>query len=262
MNEVINLARWRFYLLRRQKLVLGALVLGCVGLILAFAVASASYMWPEKVYWDFALGLFFVCIIFLGIFEASSLFADERQRRTLHLLLASGISRRSWVWGNFLGLMATCLMLLLVWGGLGLCASWALPQTQIIDNTLLFQAQLVLALETMVVFSMAMAFSFYLRSVLALILSVTLTIFLHSQISLISVLTDSQTGAFNKPMLQPILQWLVPLLPPLEWFDLRVMVGYASSVSWLQILLLAIMALFWTIFWIELGLWKFHKTDL
>lgn len=77
---------------------------------------------------------------------------------------------------------------------------------------------------------MAMAFSnFFIRICLALILSATLTVFLHSQVSLMSILTDTQTGAFNKPMLQPVLQWVVPLLPPLEWFDLRVLVGYQAT---------------------------------
>lgn len=129
MSEILALARLEIYLLRRQKLVLGALILGCAGLFLAFAVASASYMWPEKFIRISPLGCFCVHHV-SGNFEASSMFADERQRRTLHLLLASGISKRSWIWGNFFGLLATSIALLALWSALAFCISFVLPDTQ------------------------------------------------------------------------------------------------------------------------------------
>lgn len=256
-----HLAKWRFFLLRRQRLILGSTLFGLLALFVCYAVASSSYLLPQKIYWDFVLGFCFVALSFLSIYAASTLFGDERQRRTLHLLLASGVSRRAWLWGNFCGIFAAHIALLAVWTLVAGLFALLVP-TDGLGLAIIAQAQLALVLELLIVTAMAMAFSFFLRPMLAMVLSLVLVLFLHSQVSLLTVLGDSQTGAFNSPLLLPILQWIVPMLPPLEWYDLRILVGYESSFSWSKIAGLAGMAIAWAVFWIEIGLLKFRKTDL
>lgn len=261
LGTVWQISKWRFFLLRRQKLILGSTVFGLVSLFVCFAVASSSFLLPQKVYWDFVLGFCFVALSFLSIFAGSTLLGDERQRRTLHLLLASGVSRRAWLWGNFCGIFAAHAALLLVWTVVACLFAAFLPSGDL-SAALIVQAQVVFVFELLIVTAMAMAFSFFLRPILAMVFVLVLVLFLHSQVSLLAVLGDNQTGAFNSPLLLPVLQWIVPLLPPLEWYDLRILVGYESTFPWGKVAGLVGMAIAWAVFWIEAGLLKFRKTDL
>jgi ABC-type transport system involved in multi-copper enzyme maturation permease subunit len=264
-DRVFKIAKWRFFLLRRQKLIFGSMLFGLLAMFFCFAVASSSYLLPKKVYWDFVLGFCFVAITFLSVYTASSLLGDERQRRTIHLLLASGVSRRSWLWGNYIGIIAAKVVLLMIWMIFASLFSMLLPAMEMESGfslALIAQAQFALVLELLIVVAMSLSFSFFLRPALAMILSLVLVLFLHSQLSLLTVLGDGQTGAFNSPLLLPTLQWIVPLLPPLEWYDLRVLVGYEAVFSWSKLCVLWAMAIAWAIFWIEAGLLKFRKTDL
>jgi ABC-type transport system involved in multi-copper enzyme maturation permease subunit len=262
-NSVFEIAKWRFFLLRRQRLFLGAMLLGFFAIFICYAVASSSFLHPDKIYWDFVLGFSFVATMFLSVYTSSNLFGDERQRRTLHLILASGISRRDWLVGNFIGIYLVHAALVGIWTVAAAILSFAISvEGPGIDGAIIMQAQLALAFELFIVTSMALCFAFYLRPALALILCLVLVLFLHSQISLLSVLGDAQTGAYNNAMLQPLLQWVVPFFPALEWYDLRLLVGYENRIELKTILTLALMALGWTLFWIELGFLKFRKKDL
>jgi ABC-type transport system involved in multi-copper enzyme maturation permease subunit len=260
---VWELARWRFFLLRKQKIFLTALVLGVLALLLSLAVASSSYLVPAKIYWDFVLGFVFVASAFLAIYASAGLFHDEKQRRTMHLMLASGISRRTWAWGNYLGVLSAHVALVLLWSLLAALFTALLPDAGEPSYALIVtQAQGALVLELFILTGMGFCFSFFLRPVLALVATLALALFLHSQISLLAVLADPQTGAFNTPVMQPILQWLVPLLPPLEWYDLRLLVGYEADAEWALLTKLGAMALAWMVFWVELGVLRFRKIDL
>lgn len=262
MTDIGHLARWRFFLLRRQRLVLAVAALGLAGILVCWAVATATYLAPAKVFWDFSLGLQFVLLSLLAVLLSANLYADERQRRTLHLLLAAGISRRAWLVGNLLGIVAVLQVLLIFWTTFSWLMALLLPQSPDLGMGIVLQAQLALSLEIFIIVGMCAAFSFFLRPTIALLAALSLIIFLHSQISLLSVLADAQTGAFNQPLLQPLLQWLVPWLPPLEWYDLRTLVGYSPPLPALRMATLALMALGWSTFWVEVGHWKFRRIDL
>ncbi|HVJ64544.1 MAG TPA: ABC transporter permease subunit [Bdellovibrionota bacterium] len=263
IKVVFELARWRFFLLRKQKIFLTAMVLGVLALLLSLAVASSSYLVPVKIYWDFVLGFVFVAASFLAVYASTGLFSDEKQRRTLHLLLAAGITRRAWVWGNYFGVLAAHIALVLLWSLLAGAFAWFLPDANEAPLlAIVSQAQGAFVMELFILAAMGFCFSFFLRPVLALIATLALTLFLHSQISLLTVLADQQTGAFNTPVLQPILQWIVPFLPPLEWYDLRLLVGYESSTDITLLVKLSLMALAWMVFWVELGVLRFRKIDL
>lgn len=262
MNEVLKLARWRVRLFLKQKMVLAAAVFGLVGFVLSFFVASSSYLYPIKIYWDFALGLSFALSVLLAVVMSTQFVSEERQRRTCHLILASGISRRSWLLGNSLGVIFALLILVGVWSILSLFVSYLLPADPGFQVAGVLKAQMALSFELVVVVSMGVFLSIFLRPLLALILCLSLVFFLHSQISLLNVLLDPQTGAFNNPLLLPFVQFLLPFLPPLEWYDLRIHVGYPVDFSWGRLGLLGIMSLAWSAFFLEMGLLKFQKIDL
>jgi hypothetical protein len=50
--------------------------------------------------------------------------------------------------------------------------------------------------------------------------------------------------------------------PPLEWFDLRVFVGYQESAGFSTLGTLALLALLWSSLLAAWGYWKFRRIDL
>ena len=261
MTKVFRLALWRFSLLRRQKIFSYTLAFTLAALVFAQLVASSSFIDPQKVFWDFSLGIIFLVSSILTIHLSTFLYSDEHQRRTMHLVLASGMHRRQWVWGNVLGLyffsvsiVVLCTLFALLWNTLFYSASSL--------NWLLAKAQLALIFELSIVATMSFFFSVFLRPLIAFFLALALVFFLHSQVSLVATLLDPQTSRFNNPVLMPIFQWIVPLLPPLEWFDLRILIGHEAGFSWSKLGVLFVHALGWTCLFLELSFQVFKRKDI
>jgi ABC-type transport system involved in multi-copper enzyme maturation permease subunit len=255
-----ELACHRLRLLTRQKVFwLGAVVSVAI-VLLSYLLAQISFVKPEKIFWDFSLGAAFLLQVFLALFLASFLFAEEREKRTLHWVLSLKVSRGDWIAGNFLGLGFALSLLHLLASFLIFGVGFFFPEKP--DLLLAAQSLFLSLLESWVILSLALFVSFWVRSILALSFTAILVFFLHSQDSLRRILTDPVSGRFTDNRGLEILLYLTRLFPPLQWFDLRDLVGYKEALPLLSFVGLCATALVWTFVYGLLSKWKFERLDL
>jgi len=258
--QILSLARLRFFLILRQRLGWASLLVGIFLVFVGFLTADVSYVSPSRIFWDFALGFSFVLQMGLALYLGSQLFADEKQRRTLHLLLSSGLSRSSWILGNALGLWLALIAIDLVW--FGFSVGVAFLNFGVHDITLQLQVKILQALEILIVIPLALFCSLWVRPLLALVLSLAICLLVHSVDSLQRIFTDPQSGRFMQEHFVSIVIWASKLLPPLDWFNVKDYVGYESQVAWSLVGLLLLVSLVWA-FVLSVASWlRFERMDL
>jgi ABC-type transport system involved in multi-copper enzyme maturation permease subunit len=124
------------------------------------------------------------------------------------------------------------------------------------------QAIFLLIVEVLVVVFFSMLLSFLLRPLLALAVSASLVIFLHSQESLERIFTDPNVGRFvDKAMASYVLE-IAKVLPPLHWLDLKSFVGYENSLPWTQVMQLGVIGFLWAGLFVLAGHLRFERMDL
>ncbi|MEO5667281.1 MAG: ABC transporter permease subunit [Bdellovibrionota bacterium] len=258
MNTTLVFLRLR--LLLRQKIGWLSLLAGLFFILVGYTTATISFVSPAKIFWDFALGLSFVLVHLLGLYLAAQLFHDEKERRTLHLVLVSGVSRSRWLVANILGIFLGLMVIEAAWFGMteimgvGLLESWG--------GWIVVQAKLLQAMSLLIVLSYTALFSLMLRPLLALILSLSLTVFLYSMSSIERVFSDELSGAFvNSTWALSVIK-IAKFLPPLEWFDLKMFVGYHDQIAWSTVGLTMLLGLAWSALLLGLASWRFSRLDL
>lgn len=260
LRNLFQILRIRFWLMIRQKLGWMSFLVG-IGLVLMSVVtARVSFVKPEKIFWDFSLGVIFLLQTGLAVYLGSQIYPDEKNRRTLHLLLSAGVSRGAWVWGNVLGLWTALSAILAFW-----FVSMALTSLFVFGQfpwMMAFQTVLLMGLETLVLLAMGVLVSFIVRPLLALTATAALTALLHSLSQLQRVFTDPQVGVYIEEGLAKYFLFAARFLPPLEWFDLKPFVGFDAALPWATVLPLALVALLWAFVLNFAATLKFERMDL
>jgi ABC-type transport system involved in multi-copper enzyme maturation permease subunit len=260
MKAIVSLAWLRGHLILRQRLGWASLLVGLALVFVGAITANVSYLQPVRIFWDFALAASFVLQVALALYLSSQLFADEKQRRTLHLLLTAGLSRWQWLLGNVLGIWLALVGIDLLWFAFSCLVAWF----NFGSHTMLVQAQVKIfqALELLVLIPLGMMISLWVRPLLALTLSLSLAALLHSIDSLQRVFTDPEAGRWVQAQAASIVLWGTRLLPPLHWFDVKMMVGYEPSVPWTLMGAALLMALAWAAL-LSVAAWlRFERMDL
>jgi ABC-type transport system involved in multi-copper enzyme maturation permease subunit len=260
LKMIFELAWLRVRLLLRQKLGWLSIGVGVALVFLSLVTAQVSWVNPQKIFWDFSLAVIFVLQISLAVFLGTQLFHDEKNRRTLHLLLSSGVSRTSWAIGNGLGIFAGLSAMAILWFVVTLITDSLAFEG--LSLTMPLQTVLLLIVEVLVVVFFSMLLSFLLRPLLALAVSSSLVIFLHSLESLERIFTDPNVGRFvDKAMASYVLE-IAKVLPPLHWLDLKSFVGYEASLPWIQVGQLGIMGVLWAGLCVLAASLRFERMDL
>jgi len=250
----------RLKIMLRQRFAWLCFGIGLILILIGYATASVSYVSPHKLYYNFALAISFVALHLLAIYQGAQLFHDEKDRRTLQLLLVSGVSRARWVVGNVLGLCLAFVVIDMLWliltslmGGLAF-GVWGSP--------ILLQVKILQSFSLLIVISLTFLLTLLFRTVLALSLSAVLTAFLYSVSSIENLFRDSQSSHLMDGDWALKVIKLAKLLPPLEWFDLKSFVGYESSVSWIMVLGVAALGAAWAALLTAFAVMRFEKMDL
>jgi len=256
----VRLVSLRFKLLLRQKIGWVSLLAGVALILMGYSTANVSFVSPAKIFWDFSLGLSFALVHILGIYLAGQLFHDEKDRRTLHLVLVGGVSRVRWLIGNTLGIWLGLLAIDGVW----FVTTWLVSWTSFswLGSPLLIQVKILQALSLLVVISFTALFSLLLRPLLALFLSASLAIFLYSVSSIERIFSDTSSAPLVDASWALSVLKVAKFLPPLEWFDLKMFVGYESSVAWGPMFLTSILGIAWSALLLGLASWRFSRLDL
>ncbi|MBS1982780.1 MAG: ABC transporter permease subunit [Bdellovibrionales bacterium] len=259
-ESLVQVARLRFSLLWRQRLGWASLVAGILAALISLLFARVSYLKPQKIFWDFVLGASFVLQSLLMSYLASHAVADERNRRTLPLLIASGIPRGAWMLGQLLGLWLGVVALGFVW----FVVAWVAGALGLGDpiSLLPFESQWIVSMEMLVLAAAAALLSLFIRPVLAFTATLVLEAFLHSVGAIERIFTDPQTKRYIDDFGVRSVLKLSQFLPPLEWFDLRVLVGYRPYVSFGVMLELSLLAGLWFLLLSLAALRRFDRMDL
>lgn len=259
-SSFFALAYLRFWLLLRQKLGLISIAAGIGLLAMSLFTARVSFVNPEKIFWDFALAVMFVLQMALAVYLGTQTFGDERNRRTLHLVLSAGISRGSWIVANVFGLWLALTLMLAFWFVLSLATSWLVFGSAPFHMSL--QVVILTAAEVMVVLFMGVLCSLVVRPLLALAAGASLVMALHSVSTLEGILADPNIGRFVDQGGAQILLKVTRLLPPLEWFDLKPFVGYQDSISWMLVGSTLLLGILWSFVLALIAILKFDRMDL
>lgn len=261
VKNILALILIRVRLLLRQKLGWISVIVGCGLVLLSLLISEVSFINPQKIFWDFSLGVIFILQLALAIFLGSQLYHEERGRRTLHLILSAGVSRFEWLLGNGLGIWISLTLMNVLWFGLTLLSS----KLMFVEGglaTLAAQAMVLLGVEVLIVVFMSMLFSLFVRQMLALSLSAILVLLLHSMSSVQRIFSDPQVGRFVDDNGVSLVLWLARLLPPLEWLDLKSLVGYENSVSTALVAQMICVGALWSLLLLCLSWLRFEKLDL
>jgi ABC-type Na+ efflux pump permease subunit len=260
MFSTIQILLLRLKLLVRQKLGLVAAVTGVLAVVLSHMFSQASFLSPARIFWDFCLGSFFVLQSALTLYLSTQLLAEERNRRTLHLLLASGVPRYAWLVGNTLSIWVLSAGMGFLWLGVALLSAKLLFTA--VPVIIVLQAQLALAAELLLVTFLGVLLSLIVRPVLALGTAASLFLFLHSVGSIERIFSDAESGHLIDTAGITTMLKLARFLPPLEWFDLRVFVSYQDSVSWSLVGGLVLMGVLWAALLAVASILTFERMDL
>ena len=260
LSRLFQIAKIRVVLLLKQRLGWVSLVLGLGIVVFSAVLAGVSYVNPAKIFWDFSLAASFLLQGGLALFVGTQLFHDEKQRRTLHLLLSHGLSRREWLLGNALGVWISLVTMDVIWF-LGTCAvGWLSFGTH--GDLLILQCKLLQQVEVLVLLSFSMLFSLWMRPLVALFGALALTAFSHSADSIRRIFSDQISGRFVSQAGVRLVLWVEKFMPPLDWFNLRDLVGYESAISNTSLGLIVLVGLMWSAFFFALSLLSFEKFDL
>jgi len=261
LESILTIAVFRTRLLLRQKLGWLSLLIGVGVIMLSQVMAQASFINPLKIFWDFALGANFLIQVVLAIYLSSQLLKDESTNRSLHLLLSSGLSRLSWFLGNGLGIFITLCFMNFSWLVFSFLSSrlffesWGNPMIQL-------QCQWLVMMEILIVIFLTFLLSLIVRPLIALVAAFSSLALLHSLDSLQRIFTDPESGRHTQEYGLRSVIWLVRLLPPLDWFDLRSFVGYRDAFATSFIFQMSLISLLWTFLIVVVAKYRFDRMDL
>lgn len=259
-ESCLRLVALRVKLLLRQKLGWASAGLGGLLIVASLLFAQASFLNPHRIFWDFSLGASFATISLLALYLGTQVVAEEQGRRTLHLLLASGVPRAAWWLGTGLGLWIALVVMLAGWLVVSCAvATWGFEFPPL---RMILEAQGALAAELLIVVFGGMAISLWVRPWLAFLGTGALFFFFHSVASVERIFQDPDSRRWVDA---DGVRWMLKAAhwgPPLEWFDLRVFVGYQESAGFSTLGTLALLALLWSSLLAGWGYWKFRRIDL
>ena len=208
--------------------VLGVIVLFALGMIIASLwLASISLNQQARMMKDFGL----VAVTFFGlvvaVFVAASLVHKEVEKRTVFVLFSKPVGRTEFIWGKFLGLAATMLVVL---AGMGLFLFLLTLVVAKQASGWLLVATALIYLQLLAVMAVTVFFSTVSSAILASVLGIS--VFVAGQLSH-NVLSLSRLG--NGVVIKSA-SWIVyVLIPNLSAVDIKPTVVGEASASWASI---------------------------
>ncbi len=259
-NKIFRLAILRLFLMLRQKMGWMSLLVGTVVVCISMVAADVSYLSSGKIFLDFALATSFIIQTFLALYFGSNIFEDEKNRRTLHLILSGGVTRLEWILGNVLGIWIALLAMDAIW--FSVTAITGILQFQMDQFGILLQVKLLQGFECLILISLTMLFSFFVKPILALALGFSVSMFAHSVNQIQAIFTDPVSGRFVESSVFSVVYWASKIMPPLEWFDIKSLVGYEAPLAWSIALGLVGVALLWSAILLTASWLRFDRMDV
>ncbi len=254
MNAIFEIARLSFAEAIRNKITYGVLTFVALLLLASATLASVTMGRTELMIIDLGLGAISVMANLMAIVFTVQTLQQEKEGRTLYVLLTRLRSRWHYMAGKYIGLCAVlglqvllmCLLLAglaAIFGGFHWLSFW--------------QAALATVLEVWVVIAIAMIFAQTSSLFLALLL--TLCVDLAGRFT--TVIHNLGTHSDNAT-LRHLTEVMYYALPNLEKINLRDGAGYIASFSWQQLLITTAYAGSEIALLLLMAMWIFQRRNL
>ncbi len=227
MQAITEIAKFTFSDAIRNKIFYGVFAFLILLFITAAALASVTMGRTELMISDLGLGSISILGNLMTIVIAIQALQQERESRTLYVLVTRLEQRWKYIAGKFIGLAAVlALQIILMCALLSLCIT-------IFGNIFwqsYFQACLTTVLEIWLVLAVALLFAQSSSLFLAMLL--TLAVDIAGRFTF----TIRQLGEqSDNPVLQALTQAMYYVLPNLEAVNLRNQAGYITQYNWSQL---------------------------
>ena len=225
-------------------------------LLMAVSVVIGKMTLGErvKIILDLSLAAMSVFGLLIAIFVGIGLVHKEIQRRTIYMLLAKPVSRRTFVIGKYLGLLAVIALNVAIMTAVLLALTAVFSETGAAWGVLV--AVLLILVELMIVTGVAVLFSTFSTPTLSAML--TLGVWLIGRFSSDLVLFASRSENLA-------VRWLVTgahyLLPNLEKFDIKNLVVYDMPIEPAFVGVSLLYGLLYLLFLIGLSVMIFERRD-
>ncbi len=254
MISIFHIARMTFSEALRNKIMYGVLLFLAIMLVAATALASVTMGRTELMILDLGLGGISILANLTAIVITIQSLQQEKESRTLYVLLTRLPTRWQYIIGKFFGLAAVlaalvglmCIILALLVAAFG-SVYWLS----------LFQASLATILETWLIIAIAMIFS----QTSSLFLSILLTLCVDVAGRFTTVIYQ-----FGQQATSDTLRWLTKImyytLPNLEAVNLRNSAGYIQSYDLAQLTHVFLYSMVEIGFLLALASFVFEKRNL
>jgi ABC-type transport system involved in multi-copper enzyme maturation permease subunit len=256
---MMKLAFFKFKLLMKQKLGWAALSAAFIFIPFSLFLAVSSFVRPDKIYLDLTTSFSFIISILLASYLGSHLFYEEQQRKTLSFILTLKNSRAEWILGKALGISLFLLFTILCWTIIMILGSYFYAQD--FGPSILWQTQLLMFVEALVILVASLFFSFFLRPLLAWFLTLALATLLHSKSYLELLVKEARFDETTKWLYKGLV-FILNFLPPLEWWDIRMFVGFRDSLDLKEMLTVLFVGVAWIFIILFFSKNKMEKMDL
>ncbi|RJP26464.1 MAG: ABC transporter permease [Candidatus Omnitrophota bacterium] len=227
MNHIFTIALNTYKESVRNKVFYIILVFALLLLAFSLVLASLALGEDDRIIKQIGLSAINVFGLLLAAFVGVNLVYEELDKRTIYTIIASGVSRTSFIIGKFLGLFLTVVINVLIMGFL-LCLLVGFWPESNITVTLIFAIFLFL-FEMMIISALAVLFSSFSTPILSAVLTFMCYVIGHMSEDLIEwsrrLMDDGATGVAN------LLRVLYFVLPNLEIYNLKNQVIYHEDIG-------------------------------
>lgn len=212
--KIINtVARYTFLDIFYSKIMVGVLFSGVFLLVVCFVASEFTYGVPQKISLDIGVGLTTLVSVAISIFMGSSLITKEVDSRSLYMVLSKPVSRRDFIVGKILGLVAIIFLNVIFLAALTIIAYLFLGGA---NSELFYWTTLMIFFEALIMLLIVIFFSILTNQTLSVIFAITTYVSAHA-------LSDTLMLRFAKTniLFNSILKLVKVLLPNLDKINLR-----------------------------------------
>ncbi len=227
MNNIFTIALNTYKESVRNKVFYIILIFALLLLAFSLVLATLALGEDDRIIKHVGLSAINIFGLLLAAFVGVNVVFEELERRTIYTIIASGVSRTSFIIGKFLGLFLTVVVNVLIMGLL-LCiliAFW--PNSDITASLIL--AIFLFLFEMMVITAFAVLFSSFSTPVLSAVLTFMCWVIGHMSEDLIEWskrLMEEGATAVAK-----LLQFIYYIVPNLEIYNIKNQVVYHEDIG-------------------------------
>jgi len=208
--------------------ILGVIVLFALAMIAATLwLASISLGQQGRMIKDFGLVAISLFGLVVTVFVAASLVRKEVEKRTVFIIFSKPVSRGEFIWGKFLGLGATMLIVITGMGLFLFALAWAVSKD---PSGSLLLASLLIFVQLLVVMAVTILFSTVTSAILASMLGIC--VYAAGQLShnVLSLTRLGQSG-----LTKVVSRAVFYAIPNLSAIDIRAPILGEGAVRWTSV---------------------------